>query len=684
MKSEFQEDDEKSQLVIKAEIKGDSSKDLKLELTKFDFIVVNIFPHLCMVALLVFSCTNYYESLTGCQSKIPQQCLEFFNEQVVKQLSTKIIVSSAFCISSIAVGYVFRSFVWLKTFIAASILVWLYNFSLDLGFDFQNHGGYNMVFFCLSIVGFIVILALLFLITHYFILYPIIVFGILAFTSIITYFSARSYLFSSCKDWKKGFFDYNAGKYTEVLDTPGCALKTPTYCSESLFYGWFDLTKFTNFNCENHPNNKWYFDKNIKKVGYPRTENWGLNEPEMSTYGWKIHRTVFSQIVNENEEKFNQTEAVVTNNNDGTGKLEINLKFNKELSELRKAMVKSLDPQAQKKLPKNVLIIFIDAASRVHFKKMMPKTFDYLNSYYKNKTSHFSTYQFFKFHSLEDYSNPNLIPFYNGIAEKDNNYERVQNSENFMTKYAKKGYVTGSSLDMCNKDVFDNLGQPILLNLPDPVIDHELFQMFCDGNYINKNNFYSIWKGHYSFFQRCLYGKSAQEYTFEYAKQFYTKYKDNNSIFRIGLMESHEGSGEVLKYSDDGMLNFLKEMFDQGGILSQNSALYFFADHHFTMPGVYAYYKFEDFMLERYLPFLFIGLTKDLEDFELYDKNLLLNENNLITHYDSNMAMLSLIGESSYPTNLYGKSFFNFNLAGSDRCSSYPEIPQEQCRCKAK
>ena len=59
--------------------------------------------------------------------------------------------------------------------------------------------------------------------------------------------------------------------------------------------------------------------------------------------------------------------------------------------------------------------------------------------------------------------------------------------------------------------------------------------------------------------RRCLYGKDAYEYSLEYAEQFWEQYADKPKFFRLGFIDGHEGSLEVIKYLDEPLLNMIKK-----------------------------------------------------------------------------------------------------------------------------
>ena len=75
--------------------------------------------------------------------------------------------------------------------------------------------------------------------------------------------------------------------------------------------------------------------------------------------------------------------------------------------------------------------------------------------------------------------------------------------------------------------------------------------MFCDANYYNRDNPYPLLQGGFAAISRCLYGKDTFEYVLEYGKKFWETYKDNKKFLRLGFIDAHERTQEVVKYLDE-------------------------------------------------------------------------------------------------------------------------------------
>ena len=70
-------------------------------------------------------------------------------------------------------------------------------------------------------------------------------------------------------------------------------------------------------------------------------------------------------------------------------------------------------------------------------------------------------------------------------------------------------------------------------------------------------------KGEFCFLRRCLYWKELHDYVLDYGKLFWETYKDNRKILRIYFIDPLEPSGEVAKYVDTRLYNFLTDIYQR-------------------------------------------------------------------------------------------------------------------------
>ena len=95
-----------------------------------------------------------------------------------------------------------------------------------------------------------------------------------------------------------------------------------------------------------------------------------------------------------------------------------------------------------------------------------------------------------------------------------------------------------------------------------------------------------------------MYGRDAYEYSLEYAEQFWEEYANEPKFFRLGFIDGHEGSLEVIKYLDEPLLNMIKKLDNKGFL--EDTAIVFASDHGDNMFGFIRFVS-PDFHVEKYL-----------------------------------------------------------------------------------
>ena len=100
----------------------------------------------------------------------------------------------------------------------------------------------------------------------------------------------------------------------------------------------------------------------------------------------------------------------------------------------KKELVEYREKRKNKNSPfENVLFIFFDAISRVHFQRALPKTTKFFEKFMKyNPNSKYKSYHFSKYHSLDGYTRINIQPMFirkNMKIEKEiyikSNYKQI-------------------------------------------------------------------------------------------------------------------------------------------------------------------------------------------------------------------------------------------------------------------
>ena len=191
------------------------------------------------------------------------------------------------------------------------------------------------------------------------------------------------------------------------------------------------------------------------------------------------------------------------------------------------------------------------------------------------------------------------------------------------------GYVTSYATDFCQKDKTRTLHDLTKAEL----YDHQL--ILCDPNVINFN----------SVVKRCLYGQINSYHLYEYGNQFWRKYKNNRKFSLIAVNDGHEGTLEVLKYSDDIIFNFLNSLYNDN--LLKDTSIFLLSDHGCDMPSGYYIYQF--YRHTSALPMLFI-IINDRKNIDYSKQYFYIQENQqtFITAYDIYNTISNLIYGDNY------------------------------------
>jgi hypothetical protein len=472
-------------------------------------------------------------------------------------------------------------------------------------------------------------------------------------------------------------------KDSKIDNSISCKLEKPKICNEIIFNNWFDVVYYLNDDCSKRRNDNYdivqeyaslYLGmKNITKLAYPRVELW---EQTVVCNYYEYAKSVMKEVFNLDDQKTpqykkNQSEVYV----DFTKKVpevKIELKKNEDLAKKREKIFN--ENMKNGDVPtKNILFFFIDSMSRNHMKRKLPKLFKWLERFYKpDNTEKSEIFQLLKYHGVGTWTNINLQPFFFGVPYTA---DRGQYSLSF---FKDSGYITGSTENTCSRE-FVGLYSGEMSNLNWDYYDHDFTAFFCDPNFYSKEKVYSMVDGPYCYRKKCLYGKQTYEYSIEYANQFFEKYKDKPKMFRIGNIDAHEGTGESIKYVEDDMIKFL-DGYEANGHLD-DSIVFFFSDHGYTMPGIHQVLQSEDHVKELLLPFMYILLPKKMKNFEQIKENLKHNENIMVTPYDMHNTLLGLLNVDKNYFNGLGKDIFKNKLTGKDGCNHF-KIKDEWCKCR--
>ena len=529
------------------------------------------------------------------------------------------------------------------------------------GQEFFDHGFFNFLGFLIIII-ITMLLFLPFTIFIYLIKIKNKIFVFLYLSFLIFLFFFYIYFIHinlSCKDWPKGlnntYIDNNKTIY-------GCQIKIPKYCPYKIGSYFLDISKITNNKCRGDLSGKEktfefsnspYINENTTRFGYPLTNKDSMCLNRITKKSSILLYVKKNLLDMENKELLNKAsenipEIITDFSKNKFGELIINVNYNNTLSKERKKLERNTKPYSD-----NIMILYFDSVSRCNGLRQLKKTLKFIEKFmpYKGYTNKLFPNE--NFHSFQ------FLKYYSFRAHTVGNYPKMFYGRNFgenmirITKYLKNnGYVTAFSNDMCQLDpcyLPHDMSQ-------EEISDHEY--IICDANRKDIN----------SMIKRCLYNKVNIAHQLEYGNQFWIKYKENRKFLLIVNNDGHEGTLEVLKYGDEYIYKFLKNLFEEN--LLKDSTIIITSDHGCPMPSIYFFQDF--FQYEHALPMLYILChdKKNLTYKEQY-KHLHRNQQKFITAYDFYNTIGYLIYGESYkkirnkeksnkdtPKTKYGNSIF--------------------------
>jgi hypothetical protein len=650
----------------------ENRKTQKFKLTEKKCEQFRYLLHLITGPVLLLICVlTYLASLEGCPFE-QNECLEKFGQEKAISIG-RLIITSAFCFVLLIYFTIFKK-IQKGSFILSIPIMMFLLFIYDTGADLASHGSYNMQFFL--VIGVLIFIFLGILIGLGFLIKKIPL--TIIFVFIIAFFLKwfiESSIEKSCEYFDKGF------KGSQISKTDGnCKIPIPDTCFLYYTSNFFDVSAWTNFECStNHDELEYtglrHFSNktNSSVLGYPRTESWSFfPRSTLKNWTWEIYNSVID-METATEEKKKDIEVYVNFTTQPHPKVHIEIKKNQTLIDER---AKNWDSKGKDNaIFKNILMIYIDSLSRNHFRRKLKKTYAFLEQYYNNTEGNFSTYQFFKLHALNYYTYANMIPGYFGefkLTLKNG----VDKGTYFLWDAKDTGYITGQSYDVCSRETFDlEPTWDVYLNYTN--YDHEFTPFYCDPNFSDPLRPYQSLKGAYSIKRRCMYGQDAGTYQIEYATKFFDTYRDQPKLFRMGFLDSHEGTGEMMKYMDDPIHNFLLDLQNKGHL--DDTVVFFQSDHGFSMAGPTYMIKPRDYFYEVFLPTIIYMVPRSNKWFIQMNRGMKSNENKFVTAFDSHAALLHMFNFKKITTQ-YGKSLLTTIDDRQRSCEKY-QMDKNYCMC---
>ena len=441
-----------------------------------------------------------------------------------------------------------------------------------------------------------------------------------------------------------------------------------------------DIVKDTWINHIQKHNNETIYD--FKALIYPETNN---NNFTFNKYDsvQSFYKSITKNIIftNDTEKIKEENPEIMLLKNKEKYEIKMNLTFNQELSENRaNKTIKDNTPK------KNILFLYIDSLSRPHFFRKMKYLSQFLTKFNSNKTSSYESFQFMKYQSFKNdyYNNGIQTIFYEKMPKmKQSKYTY----SHLLTLLKNKGYITAQSANYCFKEFIPvqkeyNYFQKTLLD----EYDYENIAMFCDPFFMKEMDNPSI--------KKCLYGKNSFEYVLEYGYQFWTKYPKNQKFLTLSFFEGNEKTGEVIKYLDYYLYQFLDDLYQKKYL--KNSIIFIFSGQGNSYNDLFnsIFDKNYDYYIEKYLGTFFMLIDKKrlkLNETDLI--NIRNNQQNLVTAYDIHETLKNIVENKIYndikevnekninEENILGKSLFGYIYPFERNCKKYLQINRDICRC---
>ena len=649
----------------------------------------------------------YYLSLEGCF--LPQsECIPLLSTVFLAKLLLFGVIHSLMI--AIEIYLIIYKFTYVYHLIYISIFYYIiYNY--DHGTKLDYHGLYNFALVMCLIIAFSLIIGLICLIIFIKRKKNKIYWGI--FIIISLYFIIRTFIFfhsfkNTCKRWDKGLnstvLDNSPSKYD-------CVVMYPKKCLIYNLNNYFDISVYLHKKCSVKANlekehntfmkylkvdNDLMSQSNLTHFGLPITVNNPIMNKSNLTEYFDVHNfvyknTILMDLYNSNKTKYygNSTLKpeieIFYDKKTKHRSAKMHLIKNETLSKVRNEIANDVNNK-NTSLFNNILLLYIDCVSRQHFLRKMKKTASFIEKFmgYNNNLG-FTSYQFMKYHTFAHYTNPNIAPMFFSSINKNGRHVNL-------VKYLKEnGFVTGNSGNFCSKEPFEldaEYYESVKLILDE--YDHENIGMFCDPNYSSSDSPYPIFSGPYGILRKCLYGLDTFKYLIEFGRQFWNLYPNNKKYLRLAFQDGHEPTGQVIKYVDEHLYNFLNQLYKNK--LLNDTAIFILSDHGNSYFNYVYYYIFksDDSLIERTYGTLFIILPNNNKDKigDEYYNAIHGNQQTLISPFDIHDTLIHIIfgNNTLYNKEVYshhGNSLLSKFDVKSRKCDNWKGyLIEEECYCK--
>ena len=629
--------------------------------------------------LFIISYILYHLSLKGCK-KTEYECLTEERIKFFYKLGIATFFSSL--LFSILIKFLIKYKQWILMIIYS--FIFLIKVFSNGGEDMEHHGRFNMLGFFFFIFFDLIIIKIF----EFF--YNLIKkkkykkFTIIISIILIIIISFLIIHRTACKNFYNGLGGF---KVINNETEDACYLGKPKTCDIPIFskISLFDYSRFI-YSCKNRRNDKKKFIKFLNEVNpnlnvtnntyyFPNTNIFSFEESNWFVMYDNVFKNIKGNKISGTHDQF-----WLTFDENDKGHINIDVPYNETLVKEKRKIAENNKVKFE-----NVYTIYIDHISRQHFQRKLKKTSKLLDYMIRNRNAKFfneeyskydidnniDAYQFFKYHCLGYNTPPNYGAMFFGITPFS-----LNQSKSIMEQFSNKGFITATAVNSCAREAYNIV--PNFYHVNFYPSDYEGSSIFCDPHFFIPEDRYSVYAGINSKVRRCFYERDTGEYIFEYILKFLETYKHERKFLRLISNDAHEGTGELIKYIDNALHDFLLTIFTK--YFDDKTIIIFLSDHGASLVGAYELILSEDKNFEKMLGFLFMFLPKNSS----YNSFVEYNEQRMVTPYDIFGTFIDILYEKEETPDFYfnGQSLLQ-NINGLERsCKKYNELKDYHfCRC---
>ncbi|RZC39846.1 DUF229 domain containing protein [Asbolus verrucosus] len=337
--------------------------------------------------------------------------------------------------------------------------------------------------------------------------------------------------------------------------------------------------------------------------------------------------------------------------------------------------IKSTERKVFERKPLNVLIVGLDAVSRVNFHRQMPMTVEYLKN--------IMAIELLGYNKVGDNTFPNLIPFLTGLSE--NELEKVcweKDDKRFdkcpfvWKDYKAKGFLTSFGEDSSWMGLFNYMRKGFQKQPTDYMWG--VFNRIAERQIGNSHNMNVM---------ECMGSREIYKVFLNYITNFITTMDTEEAsyfAFYWGAGLSHDYLNKP-NQGDEDYYNFFKNIKENGHL--DNTVMIVMSDHGIRWGDIRQTYQGR---MEERLPFIFMVLPEWYKgQYQDAYNNLLKNTRRLTTPYDMHETLKDLLNpfnltydflQSRYQAQQRGYSLFN--EIPSNRTCEDAGIDSHWCTCQ--